>query len=86
MTTFKIYKKYLKLQLNLSLLLYNYINLNQKEIQMLQDKVLKNYRDSLNQRLSILIRDPENNKDVISDVKVEIKKIDNILNRSYNRG
>ncbi|QAU04850.1 hypothetical protein [Campylobacter phage CP20] len=53
---------------------------------MLQDKVLKNYRDSLNQRLSILIRDPENNKDVISDVKVEIKKIDNILNRSYNRG
>lgn len=53
---------------------------------MLQDKVLKSYRDSLNQRLSILIKDSENNKDAISDIKVEIKKIDNILNRSYNRG
>ncbi|QOI69358.1 hypothetical protein F379_072 [Campylobacter phage F379] len=53
---------------------------------MLQDKVLKNYRDSLNQRLSILIKDPESNKDIISDIKVEIKKINNILNRSYNRG
>lgn len=53
---------------------------------MLQNKVLKNYRDSLNQRLLILIKDPENNKDVISDVKVEIKKINNILNRSHNRG
>lgn len=53
---------------------------------MLQDKVLKNYRDSLNQRLSILIKDPENNKDAISDVKIEIKKINSILNRSYNRG
>ncbi|CCH63467.1 hypothetical protein [Campylobacter phage CP21] len=53
---------------------------------MLQDKVLKSYRDSLNQRLSILIKDPESNKDIISDIKVEIKKINNILNRSYNRG
>lgn len=53
---------------------------------MSQDKVLKNYRDSLNQRLTILIKDPENNKDVISDVKVEIKKINKILNRSYNHG
>ncbi|HHI9584851.1 hypothetical protein ACNGEM_07350 [Campylobacter coli] len=53
---------------------------------MLQDKVLKSYRDSLNQRLTILIKDPESNKDIISDIKVEIKKINNILNRSYNRG
>lgn len=53
---------------------------------MLRDKVLKSYRDSLNQRLAILIKDPESNKDIISDIKVEIKKINNILNRSYNRG
>lgn len=53
---------------------------------MLQDKVLKNYRDSLNQRLSILVKDPENNKDAISDIKVEMKKINNILNRSCSRG
>ncbi|WP_162842102.1 hypothetical protein [Campylobacter jejuni] len=53
---------------------------------MLQDKVLKSYRDSLNQRLTILVKDPESNKDIISDIKVEIKKINNILNRSYNRG
>ena len=52
---------------------------------MLQIEVLKNYRDSLNQRLLILIEDPENNKDTITDIKDEVKKINNILNRSYNR-